>query len=185
MGELHLVMQMSSHKLLLFTHFSDEGTMIANGSPCNACSLTLLLETSGGLLVLRKSKERQLWQTFPCSRIVGTTDLRVALRSMLDEAVGQQQPAPEVCDARLLALADAGEAARDGFRHELIFSLRLAATADAVQKVCAAAGEEPLFVRAPHATAADDELILAVGFGAAMGGSFALTRSAQKALHLF
>lgn len=186
---LQLAMQRSSHKLLLFTHFSEEADMVAKDDRCNACSLTLLLETADGLLVLHKPKEGQLWQTLPRSRIVGSADLGPVLQSMLKEAGQADAPSDSVSSTRLLALVDAGESAPDGYRHELVFCLRLAFAADVVQQACAASGEEPLFVRAPHATAAgglsDDESILAIRFSAALGGSFSLAKSARRALLLF
>ncbi|CAJ1392833.1 unnamed protein product [Effrenium voratum] len=58
---LRLKMQRSSKKLLYYTHFSDEAAMMEKDSRCNACGVTVLLETSDGQLVLQPGTERP-WQ---------------------------------------------------------------------------------------------------------------------------
>lgn len=186
---LRVTLQRSSYKLLVYTHFSDEVDILPKDKRCNACVMTVLLETADGLLVLYKAREGQLWQSLPPSCVVGSPDLREMLCSALREAgQGLGDVSAAVDTARLLALVDVGEDAPDGHRHEFFFTLRLAVKAEEVQRSCAA-GREPLFVRPPAAVGpaqgAKDECTLCVGFDAVLGGNFTLAKSTWRALQLF
>ncbi|CAJ1350896.1 unnamed protein product [Effrenium voratum] len=114
--------QRSSKKLLYYTHFSDEAAMMEKDSRCNACGVTVLLETSDGQLVLQPGTERP-WQ-LPGALVSGC-DLAPVLVEALQ---GLQQEASLVRSARILGLLDAGDAP-NGRRHELVAALRLPQTA--------------------------------------------------------
>ncbi|CAE7444299.1 Ripk4, partial [Symbiodinium sp. CCMP2456] len=75
--QLKLKLQKSSQKLLHYTHFSDEAGKLEQDSKCNACSLTVLTETSDGQLMLERAAES--WHLVPGTSTLSSSTLSEAL----------------------------------------------------------------------------------------------------------
>jgi len=177
-----LSMQRSSYKLLLYTHFSDEGGMLAEDARCNACCLTLVAETSDGLLVLSRAEDGAAWQTWPASSVVTSSDVAGLVRAMLEEALGAAAAATAAAaSARLLGVATAGSDACEGHRHELVVAVRLGPAAGELQKQKQGA-PQLRFVRPLGSASGGDEGCSAVPIEVALGEAGGLAAGARRAL---
>eukprot|EP00443_Scrippsiella_acuminata_P102101 CAMPEP_0115600958 /NCGR_PEP_ID=MMETSP0272-20121206/15154_1 /TAXON_ID=71861 /ORGANISM="Scrippsiella trochoidea, Strain CCMP3099" /LENGTH=483 /DNA_ID=CAMNT_0003036413 /DNA_START=48 /DNA_END=1496 /DNA_ORIENTATION=- len=132
---MHLSLQRSTYKLLLYTHFSDEGSLMPKETRCNACGLTPLLLTSDGFILLcRNSNSGSPWLTLPASCIMTAPSVAGVVAATLREvgpSLGDATVA--LASAHLLAVAEADDDAFDGLRHHLIVSVRLSVSAAEIQ----------------------------------------------------
>lgn len=192
--ELHLELQRSSFKYVLYTHLSQEGHALPPSKRFGACGLMALTETADGLLLFGK-RSQQLsclpgyWHCVPAGQVDNVNFGSVLQHELLEETGVDWQ---QVSSSHLLAVADAGR--EQGHKFEFIFYLKLSLTAQQVYDRYTAAldkmeHEAIAFVGLPGAelTGASVEGAQEVSFDAFLAGGtegFLVTDVARRALHL-
>lgn len=132
---LQISLLRSTRGVFLYTNMTEEGRSLPVESRCRACGVTVLSETSDGLIVFEQSVKSDgthgSWQAVP-SGTLNHPSLSSVLRHLFQEqskntSWGDWQHS--VGSAKLLALIRTDTETNHGRQHELVIGLRLMASA--------------------------------------------------------